>query len=146
MKVLLVEDSRILRDRLRGMIGAIPETVLVAETDTEEGARRCLEQYRPEVAVIDLRLSSGNGLSVLEHVRASFPDTIAIVLTNYGHPEYHRKCLDLGADYFFDKSKDIEAFIHLLEELQQSIFALAGSETAPGSSGRRKMTLQDRRN
>jgi len=39
MKVLLVEDSLILRDRLRSIIGAIPNDVLVAETDNEDDAR-----------------------------------------------------------------------------------------------------------
>ena len=145
MHVLLVEDSRILRNRLRAMINAIPESVVVAETDNEADARCCLEKYQPELAVLDLRLRSGSGLSVLEHIKATYPATIVIVLTNYGQQEYHDKCIDLGADYFFDKSRDIEAFIHLLEELQQSVFlpvqtdvvqeSLNGLATRSGQTG-----------
>ena len=119
MNILLVEDSRILRDRLRRMISGIPEAVLVAETDNEAEARELMRQFQPEVAVVDLRLRSGSGLTVLEHIKASYPATIIIVLTNYGQAEYRSKCMDLGADYFFDKSTDIDAFERLLGNLCQ---------------------------
>ena len=114
MKVLLVEDSRILRNRLRSMIVAIPAAQLVAETDAEEDARSLLALHQPDVAVIDLRLKRGSGLSLLEHIVARYPATVTIVLTNYGQPEYRNKCLQLGAHHFFDKSRDIGAFEELL--------------------------------
>ena len=117
MKILLVEDSRILRDRLRGIIGAIPRAVLVAEADNEDDARYQLGKHSPDVAVIDLRLRSGSGFSVIEHIRAMHSATTVIVLTNLAQPEYRARCMELGAHYFFDKSKGIPAFTHLLAEL-----------------------------
>ena len=56
----------------------------------------------------------GSGLSVLEYIKANYPATIIIVLTNYGHAEYRSKCEVLGAHYFFDKTRDIYAFEKLL--------------------------------
>ena len=106
MKILLVEDSRILRERLRALIGAIRGAIVVAEADAEADARERIDACRPDVVVLDLRLRAGSGLSVLEYLKASHPDVIVIVLTNYGHAEYRAKCLNLGADYFFDKSLD----------------------------------------
>ena len=114
MKILLVEDSRILRDRLRIMIAAIPNTDLVAETDIEGDAFRLLETHRPDIAILDIRLRMGSGLSVLEYIKANYPATIIIVLTNSGHAEYRSKCEELGAHYFFDKTRDIYAFEKLL--------------------------------
>lgn len=131
MKILLVEDSRVLRDRIRGMIAAIPEAIMVAETGSESDALSSLEQHHPDVVVIDLRLTSGSGLSVLEHVKAVYPTTIAIVLTNYGQPEYRSKCMALGADFFFDKSLNIDAFNDLLINLQRSRFAQIQTEVVP---------------
>lgn len=126
MKILLVEDSRILRDRLRGIVHAIPRAVVVAETDNEDDARCHLDKHRPDVAIIDLRLKSGSGLSVVEHVRAMHPATTIIVLTNYAQPEYRAKCMELGAHYFFDKSKGIAAFAQLLTDLGESSAGRAG--------------------
>lgn len=117
MKILLVEDSGILRDRLRDIINAIPRTVLVAETDNEDDARYQLDKHSPDVAVIDLRLRSGSGFSVIEHIKAMHSATTMIVLTNLAQPEYRAKCMKLGAHYFFDKSKGIPAFTRLLADL-----------------------------
>lgn len=117
MKILLVEDSRILRERLRGIVSAIRMASLVAETDNADDARCLLEQHRPEVAVIDLRLRGGSGLSLLGHARAAHPATTLIVLTNLAQAEYRSKCIELGAHYFFDKSKGIAAFTLVLAQL-----------------------------
>lgn len=119
MKILLVEDSRILRERLRGLISAIPLASLVAETDNADDARCLLDLHQPDVAVIDLRLRSGSGLSLLAHARASHPAMTLIVLTNLAQAEYRAKCIELGAHYFFDKSKGIAAFTRLLADLSR---------------------------
>ncbi len=114
MKILLVEDSRIVRDRLRGIINNIPGCILVAASDNEDDARLQLDKHHPDLAVIDLRLKGGSGLSVLSHIKAMQSATIIIVLTNLAQTEYRVSCLRLGAHYFFDKSKDIAAFTQLL--------------------------------
>lgn len=126
MKILLVEDSRILRDRLRGIISAIPKAVLVAETDNEDEASCLLERYRPEVAIIDLHLRSGSGFSLIGHAKAVHSATTLIVLTNLVQAEYRSKCIQLGAHYFFDKSKGIGAFKLLLADLGRRLVERPG--------------------
>lgn len=121
MKILLVEDSRVLRERIRDMITATPLAVLVAETDNEQDACAQLKKCAPDIVVLDLRLRNGSGLSVLEHIKAMYPKLISIILTNFGQPEYRDRCMDLGADYFFDKSRDIEAFEDLLAQLSSRV-------------------------
>ncbi len=137
MKILLVEDSRILRERLRGMISAIPGAHIVAEADAEADARGRIDSERPELVVLDLRLRSGSGLSLLDYIKAKQPDCIVIVLTNYGDAEYRNKCLNLGADYFFDKSQDIDTFISVLTELEAHLFSLPGA--VPGDATAREV-------
>lgn len=134
MKLLLVEDSRILRERLRAMIGTIPGAEIIAEADAEADARLRIDQLSPDLVVLDLRLRAGSGLSVLDYVKAKQPDIIVIVLTNYGDAEYRAKCLNLGADYFFDKSRDIDVFLRLVAELEAELFApvLAASAQREG--------------
>lgn len=128
MKLLLVEDSRVLREKLREMIDAIPYVSVVAETDTEADAMLCVKSCRPDALILDLRLRDGSGLSILECVKAHYPQALVIVLTNHAHAEYRRKCLSLGADYFFDKSHDIEAFNRLLNDLGGRWSPLSGSQ------------------
>lgn len=120
LKIIVIEDSLILRERLRAMISVMPNTLLVAETGSEDEARNYLEEYRPDVAIIDLRLRRGSGLSMIEHINAVHADMTMIVLTNLVQLEYRTKCMELGAHYFFDKSKGTAAFTTLLVELSES--------------------------
>lgn len=118
------------------MIGTIPGAEIIAEADAEADARLRIDQLSPDLVVLDLRLRAGSGLSVLEYVKARQPDIIVIVLTNYGDAEYRAKCLNLGADYFLDKSRDIDVFLRLVAELEAELFTpvLAASAQGEGSA------------
>jgi DNA-binding NarL/FixJ family response regulator len=117
MNILLVEDSRVLREHIRRTVEEISNAVIVGEVESEVDALRLLGQLAIDVLVLDLKLTTGSGLSVLEHTKAMYPSIIVVILTNYGQSEYREKCLKLGADHFFDKSKDFEAFRHCLQGL-----------------------------
>ena len=117
MKILLVEHAWVVRDRLRSLMAGVPHAVLVAEADSDIAARRHLAAYRPELVILDPCLGGGGGLALIAHIRAVQPGTTIIVLTNQVHPEYQARCLELGADHFFDKSKETQAFVERLAAL-----------------------------
>ncbi|MDP2369082.1 response regulator [Rhodoferax sp.] len=117
MNILLVDYSRVVRDRLRSLIATLPNTVVVAQADTEDAARQHLQTHRPELVVIDPQLRSGSGFSVISHVKSEHPRVTIMVLTNMVYPEYRAKCEGLGAHYFFDKSKETAAFVAQLARL-----------------------------
>ena len=56
-------------------------------------------------------------MEVLRRIRLQPLSTRVIVLTNYSQPQYQKKCLELGADYFLDKTKDISVLEELLTQL-----------------------------
>ena len=60
-----------------------------------------------DAMVLDLQLRHGTGLGVLRAlISRRPPNTKVIVLTNYAFPQYRAKSMALGADYFFDKSRE----------------------------------------
>lgn len=95
----------------------LPHTAVVAQADTEDAARQHLQTHQPELVVIDPMLRSGSGFEVISHVRSEHPRVTIMVLTNMVYPEYRAKCEGLGAHYFFDKSKETEAFVAQLARL-----------------------------
>ena len=117
MKVFLVEDSQVVRERLRGMMACIPEIELVAEVDNENDAMLGICAILPDVVILDLTLAGGNGMEVLRRIRLQPLSTRVIVLTNYSQPQYQKKCLELGANYFLDKTNDISVLEELLTRL-----------------------------
>lgn len=119
LKILLVDYSWAVRDRLCSLIAALPNTVVVAQADTADAARQHLQTHPPEVLVIDpqLRGGSDSGFSVISHVKSDYPRVTIMVLTNMVYPEYRARCVGLGAHYFFDKSKETAAFVAQLARL-----------------------------
>ncbi|MBI1988117.1 MAG: response regulator transcription factor [Betaproteobacteria bacterium] len=109
LRVFLVEDSAILRDRLAEMFATWANVEMVGHAETEAAAEAALRTQNWDVLILDLQLLHGTGLGVLATLRTHRkPGTTVIVLTNYAIPSYRARSLELGADYFFDKASDFE--------------------------------------
>lgn len=117
MKIFLVEDSPNIRDRLRILISEVAGVEVVAEADNQEAALKGIAETRPDVVTLDLHLASGSSMAVLRQVKAAQPEIKVIVLTAVDYPQYRKRCIELGADYFLDKSRDIGLLGGLLADL-----------------------------
>lgn len=117
LRVLLVEDSpriaAMLRDVLEGEGGVRVVEVVSDQQSAIEQARRA----EFDVMILDLQLASGTGFGVLSALGQDRP--VTVVLTNYALPEYRRRALALGAEYFLDKSKDLEKLQSIMSELRE---------------------------
>jgi DNA-binding NarL/FixJ family response regulator len=119
LRVALVEDSERIRARLAETLAEIPNVVVAFAAETEGEAVRLVASEPWDVLILDLQLKVGTGLGVLKAMQGLLsrePHT-AIVLTNYGFRQYRERALALGAQYFFDKSRDLDALRKVLVEL-----------------------------
>lgn len=117
LTVYVVEDSFPVRDRLREMIDDIPAAQIVGESDSEADALLGIARTAPKLVILDINLNSGTGFEVLRQVKAVSPGTIVAVLTNFSGAQFREKCAQLGADYFFDKTKSHKLLTDLLHQL-----------------------------
>ena len=108
LKVYLVEDSELIRQRLRQLLGAIDNVLIVGEAENSASALEGIRDTHADVAIIDLHLAQGSGLTVLRGLTVRQPQVISIVLTNYATPEFKRECMTAGARYFFDKTNEFD--------------------------------------
>jgi DNA-binding NarL/FixJ family response regulator len=115
---LLVEDSGVLVERLRELLGGIQGVDVVAAVDSEQDAIASIDGQPVDVVVLDLHLRHGTGFGVLRHMATSARRPATIVLTNYDLPEYRRQAMALGARHFLDKARDYERLVDLLGELR----------------------------
>jgi two-component system response regulator DevR len=67
-----------------------------------------IRRLDPQVTIIDIRMPGGGGTARAQDLKARTPDRIAIILTSFPFPQYRQAYLAAGADYFFDKTKDIQ--------------------------------------
>ncbi|HQZ02135.1 MAG TPA: response regulator [Thauera sp.] len=118
LRIVLVEDSAMLRAMLRDMLDELDGVGVVAEAEDEPGALAAIEQFRPDLTIIDLELRKGNGMGVLRHLQAEperFGRPRAVVFSNYGHDPVRSRCQQLGAERFFDKSFQLDELIDFIQ-------------------------------
>jgi CheY-like chemotaxis protein len=117
LRILLVEDSpriaAVLRDMLENDVGIRDLAVVPDQRSAIEEAQRSPF----DVMILDLQLRSGTGFGVLEALGDKRP--VTIVLTNYALPEYRRRAIALGAEYFLDKSKDLDQLQSIIGDLKE---------------------------
>ena len=120
LRVFIVEDSEILRDRLGEAFAAWGKIELVGHAETEAVAQAALRAKEWDVLILDLQLLHGTGLGVLRGLSSHRkPGTAVIVLTTYAIPSYRARSMELGADYFFDKSADFSKIEGVFRELEK---------------------------
>ena len=115
--VFIVDDSPIVRERLATFLSELPNVEVVGQADIAFEAIDSIRKLRPSVVVLDISMPGGSGMQVLESIKQDRPETMVIVLTNFAHDHYRQKCLELGADYFFDKSTEFERVTEVLRQL-----------------------------
>jgi DNA-binding NarL/FixJ family response regulator len=112
--VFIVDDSPVVRERLAHMISELPDTEIIGQADIAFEAINSIRRSKPTIVVLDISMPGGSGIYVLESIKKEKPAPTVIMLTNFAHDQYRQKCLQLGADYFFDKSTEFEKVIDVL--------------------------------
>lgn len=118
LKVLLVEDSRVLAERMRESLDALENVVVVGVVSDQAAAVAAVRAEAPDVIILDLQLREGTGFGVMQLLGDMRPKII--VFTNYMLPEYERLATALGVEYFLNKSVDYERLPLLIQEIGAS--------------------------
>ncbi len=119
MKVFIVDDSALVRERIIAMISEHPGIEITGQAENAEEGINSILKLKPDVVILDIRMPGGNGIEVLKNIKKNNSAPIIIILTNYPYPQYRKKCMEAGADYFFDKSTEFNKIIEVIKKLIQ---------------------------
>ncbi len=117
LRVLLVEDSKVLTERLTEALRQIADIELVGTADSEAGALAAFKSRPVDVIILDLHLKQGTGFGVMRALASAQKKPRIIVLTNYDLPEYKNAAIALGASHFLDKARDYGRLPEVLHEI-----------------------------
>ena len=120
LRVYLVEDSPHVRDLLLDFLNVPGEVEIVGYADNEIESVAAMLADPVDAVIVDLKLREGSGMAVIEKLRAAKlnPEPRIIVFTNHPFPEIKARAMQLGADYFFDKSADYDSLRTTLQTLR----------------------------
>ena len=121
LRVFIADDSPPVAEMLTELISDPGKVDVVGVGETEDGTLEAIRRLRPDVVVLDLQLKTGSGTNVIRAVRANadLANVRLMVTSNHVSPQMRAGCLELGADAYFDKVKEIS-------ELTARIAQLAG--------------------
>lgn len=82
--VFLLDDHEVVRRGLRDLLAGEPDIDVIGEAGTVASALARMPALVPKVAVLDVRLPDGDGVSVCREIHSSLPGTACLMLTSYG--------------------------------------------------------------
>jgi DNA-binding NarL/FixJ family response regulator len=114
-RVLIVDDSHLIGKRLQEFLNQCQAVELIGQTYNIDEGRKKVATEHPEIVILDIGIPGGSGMFLIPEIKKINSNIVVIMFTNYAHSIYRKKCKDLGADYFFDKSTESELLMDLLE-------------------------------
>jgi len=105
VRVYVVEDSLLIRERLDAMI-TVAGAAVAGHASTAGAAIASILVERPELVILDIQLAEGTGFDVLRAIRREAPEIDVYLFSNFSAYPYRQLAERLGAKDFFDKSRE----------------------------------------
>jgi DNA-binding NarL/FixJ family response regulator len=100
ISVFLLDDHEAVRRGVRELLEAEPDITVIGEAGTAESALARIPALRPDVAVLDVQLPDGDGVSVCRDIRSGMPQVACLMLTSFGDDEALSGAIMAGAAGF----------------------------------------------
>jgi two-component system, NarL family, response regulator DevR len=97
IRVFLLDDHEVVRAGIRGLIEVEEDLEVVGEASTAEEALARIPPTRPDVAVLDVRLPDGDGITVCREIRSRMPGLACLMLTSFADDEALLAAIMAGA-------------------------------------------------
>jgi DNA-binding response OmpR family regulator len=119
LTVFIADDSKPISDMLTELLTEAGRIEVIGVGDSEANTLEAIRSLKPDVVVLDLQLKSGSGTNVIRAVRAdpAIAATRLLVTSNHSAAQMKAGCIELGADDYYDKVKDLGALAARLGEL-----------------------------
>ena len=108
IRILLVDDHKIIRDGLRALIGKHPEFELAGEADNGTLAVEMAGELKPDVVIMDLSLPKLNGIEATQRICRDFPEIRVIALSMHSDKRFIVGMLNAGARAYLMKECSFE--------------------------------------
>ncbi len=119
LTIVIVDDSKIICDRITSLLLEIPKTGKVFCGYTFKEGIQLIETQKPDVAILDINLPENNGIELLRMIKErKYPVKTVIMMTEDASELNREKCKQLGANYFLNKFTDFEKVTDIVQEIR----------------------------
>jgi two-component system, NarL family, response regulator YdfI len=117
IRVVIADDHPVVRTGLRLMLSMHETFELVGEAVDGASVVRLAGELQPDVVLMDLRMPGMDGISAIEHIRATWPHIAVVILTTYSEDELMIRGLQAGARGYLLKDADVELLLQAIERV-----------------------------
>jgi DNA-binding NarL/FixJ family response regulator len=96
IRVVIADDHEVVRTGIKSLLHGT-EIQIVAMAATGAEAIAAVKEQKPDVAIIDVRMTKGDGLQCLGRIKLDYQDTAVLMLSTYDNPTYVARAVALGA-------------------------------------------------
>ncbi len=97
IRVVIAEDQLMVRGALSALLAMEPDIEVVAQISRGDEIVPTMERVLPDVALLDIELPGGDGLTAAAELHRRLPKVRVIILTTFGRPGYLRRAMEAGA-------------------------------------------------
>src|SRR5260370_12584260 len=97
IRVLIAEDQGMVRGALKALLAMEGDMEIGAETDRADKVLALALQTKPDVALLDIEMPGGDGITAAGQLRKELPACRTLILTTFGRPGFLRRALESGA-------------------------------------------------
>lgn len=121
-KLLIVDDEEIERE---GMVHFIPWEAqgiqLVGAAWNGVQGLEMMEQYRPDIVLVDVKMPVMSGLEMIHKARQAFPDVVYVILSGYGEYEFTSQAMEEGIRHYLLKPCDEQKILEVLDKVKAEL-------------------------
>jgi DNA-binding NarL/FixJ family response regulator len=128
IRVLLIEDNRLLRDGIKAMLNEQEDIKAVSSTGNGDAFEKA-EKYKPHVVLLDLGLRSQSSLKVVEHIKKKLPSTEVVVMDLIPIHSEIVEFVKAGVSGFILKDATLNDFLHTIRSVVKGAKVLPPSLT-----------------
>ena len=115
--VIVVEDHPVLCDGLKQLIDSQPDLACVGVADDISSAKRLVEECKPDLMLLDLRLKAGDSLDFIKTLRVEYPQVKVLVLSQYDELIFAERALRAGASGYIMKENTTDEVLRAVRKV-----------------------------
>jgi DNA-binding NarL/FixJ family response regulator len=139
IRILLVDDQDLIRRGMKALLKSDADLEIVGEANNGEAAVAQVEQLKPDLVLMDVRMPGMDGVAATRIICQRFPHTRVLVLTTFDDQTYVRQALEAGAAGYLLKDTPFEELTQAIRMVHKGYTQLGpgiaskalGGEPAP---------------
>lgn len=120
IKIVVIEDNRLTRLSLKSALNEYEDISVIGDSEDTITGQMMVKEIEPDIVLIDLGLSDGNGIEAISKIRARNKSVKIIALTSHSNNQEVLNALMNGANAYCVKNIDLDEFVNVIRDITEN--------------------------